>query len=105
MAGLDSTDFFRITQKHADKHLPAPQDAGVIAGLLTGKVTEMPGNDQNLRSRWKDLSQAMKDGQQRFEEAKKQAVLDRERERKDKELKAKLMLENAERLLRSEAMV
>lgn len=95
----------RITQKHADKHLPAPQDAGVIAGLLTGKVTEMPGNDQNLRSRWRELGQAMKDGQQRLEEAKKQAVLDRERERKDKELNAKLMLENAERLLISEAML
>ena len=89
----------RITQQVANKYLPAPQDAGVIAGLLTGKVTSMPNNDENLRARWKELSQAMKDGQAKLEQMKHQAILDRENYRKNKELESKLIIERAEQLL------
>lgn len=89
----------RITQEVADKHLPAPQDAGVIARLISGKVTDMPHNNENLRSRWKQLSQAMKDGQKRLAESKQQEILDREIERKNKEIQNKHMIEKAEQLL------
>jgi len=91
----------RITQQIADKYLPAPKDAGVIAGLLTGKVTEMPNNAQHLKSKWRELSQAMKDGQKMLEDKKRQDILDREAERIELAKynhqlleKASLMLEN-----------
>ncbi len=91
----------RITQQIADKYLPAPKDAGVIAGLLTGKVTEMPNNAQHLKSKWRELSQAMKDGQKMLEDKKRQDILDREAKRIELAKynhqlleKASLMLEN-----------
>lgn len=89
----------RITQKHADKHLPAPQESGVIAGLLTGKVTEMTNNAQNLKSKWRELSQAMKDGQKRLEDKKRQDVLDREAKRIELEKYNHQVLKKASLLL------
>jgi len=59
----------------------------------------MPHNNENLRSRWKQLSQAMKDGQKRLAESKQQEILDREIERKNKEIQNKHMIEKAEQLL------
>ena len=89
----------RITQKLADKHLPAPQDAGVIAGLLTGKVTDLPNNAQHLKSKWKELGQAMRDGQQKLEDQKRQEALDRENKRIERERINRSILEEAERLV------
>jgi hypothetical protein len=39
-----------------------PQDAGAIAGLLTGKVSELPNNQEHLKNRWHGLRQALADG-------------------------------------------
>ena len=89
----------RITQNLADKHLPAPQDAGVIAGLLTGKVTDLPNNAQHLKSKWKELGQAMRDGQQKLEDQKRQEALDRENKRIERERINRSILEEAERLV------
>jgi len=68
---------------------------------LTGKVTEMPNNAQHLKSKWRELSQAMKDGQKMLEDKKRQDILDREAERIELAKynhqlleKASLMLEN-----------
>jgi hypothetical protein len=67
----------RITQDRANKYLPAPADSGLIAGLLTGKVTELPANNENLKKHWNGLGQALKAVIARMaEEEKRQAQLD-----------------------------
>jgi hypothetical protein len=71
----------RISQDRANKFLPAPMDAGPIAGLLTGKVTELPNNDANLKAKWGELKQAMADGQKRIAEKERQRVIEAEQER------------------------
>lgn len=66
-----------LPPKTLDKYLlDAPgQDAGPIAGLLTGKVTELKTNDENLKKRWGGLRQALDDG---IAKAEAQKQLERE---------------------------
>jgi len=71
----------RISQDRANKFLPAPMDVGPIAGLLTGKVTELPNNDANLKAKWGELKQAMADGQRKLAEKERQKLLEREQKR------------------------
>lgn len=89
----------RITQQTANKLIPAPQDAGVIAGLLTGNVTELPNNAQHLKSKWHEINQAMKDGQKRLDDKKRQDILDPEAIRVEREMTNKAVLEQATQLL------
>ena len=50
----------KLTQTHAAAILPAPQDAGPIAGLLTGKITDPPPDaDATFRERWADIRKAI----------------------------------------------
>lgn len=59
----------------------APKDAGLIAGLLTGKVSELPKNAEHLKARWGQLNNALQDGVRKMEEQKRQEALRREQER------------------------
>jgi len=83
----------RISQDRANKFLPAPMDAGPIAGLLTGKVTELPNNDANLKAKWGELKQAMADGQRKLAEKERQHALEREQKRLDFEQHRQEMLD------------
>jgi hypothetical protein len=91
----------RITQQTANKLIPAPQDAGVIAGLLTGKVTDLPDNAQHLKSKWRELNQAMRDGQKRLEGKRRQDILDREAIRSEREQINKSVIDKAQLLSES----
>lgn len=82
----------RISQERANKYLPAPVDCGPIAGLLSGKVTELPANHENLRARWGELSQALLDGQKKMAEKERQRVADAEKKRFDFEQRKQKML-------------
>ena len=62
----------RLTHNDAARYLPAPMDGGPIGKLITGKVTDMPTNDEALRQRWGGLKQALVDGQIKAEERKQQ---------------------------------
>lgn len=58
----------RLPQQEINKYLlEAPKDAGPIAGLLTGKVTELPNNAAHLKNRWSELKTAINDGAKRME--------------------------------------
>lgn len=63
--------------------LEAPKAAGAIAGLLTGKVSELPTNSQVLKSRWKELKTALNDGVMRAEEQKRLQLEDDIKKRLD----------------------
>jgi hypothetical protein len=71
----------RISQDHASKLLPEPMDGGPIAGLLSGKVTELPANNENLKRRWAEIGKAITDGQKKLAEKERQRIADAERER------------------------
>jgi hypothetical protein len=86
----------RITQQTANKLIPAPQDAGVIAGLLTGKVTDLPDNAQHLKSKWRELNQAMRDGQKRLDDKRRQDILNREAKRAEIEMINQSVIEKAQ---------
>ena len=86
----------RITQQTANKLIPAPQDAGVIAGLLTGKVTNLPDNAQHLKSKWRELNQAMRDGQKRLDDKRRQDILNREAKRAEIEMINQSVIEKAQ---------
>jgi hypothetical protein len=62
----------RITQSSASKLLPASTDSGLIAGLITGKITELPANNENLKKHWRGLAEALKTGEKRLEERRRQ---------------------------------
>lgn len=83
----------RITQERANKYLPSPMDAGPIAGLISGKVTELPANNENLKARWGELSQALLDGQKKMAEKDRQRVADNEQKRLEFENKKQAMLD------------
>ena len=57
----------RISQESANKLLPGPADGGLIAGLLTGKVSELPANDKALKERWGEIKKAIAGGTERAE--------------------------------------
>ena len=42
--------------------LDAPKDAGHIAGLLSGKVTELPKNSEILLEKWHEMKGAIQSG-------------------------------------------
>lgn len=73
----------RLTQDRVNKYLPAPTDAGLIAGLISGKVTDLPTNDENLKRRWGELGTALKAGQMRLREKEKQRGIDAENKRSE----------------------
>lgn len=93
----------RISQDRANKFLPPPADSGVIAGLLTGKVTELPNNDANLKAKWGELKQAMADGQRKLAEKEHQRVLDAEQERLAFEKRRQEMLDRVADKLQKKA--
>lgn len=93
----------RISQDRANKFLPAPVDAGPIAGLLTGKVTELPNNDANLKARWGELKQAMADGQKSLAEKERQRVIEAEQERLAFEQHRQEMLKRVDAKLQEKA--
>lgn len=86
----------RITQDRANKYLPAPEESGLIAGLISGKVTELPTNNENLRRRWGELSGALQAGQARMAEEEKQRVIDAENRRFEFEQKRQAQLDAVE---------
>lgn len=90
-----AVDLGRLTHEEAQRFLPVPRDGGPIAGLLTGKVAEMPNNIP--LERWSVLKQALLDGQKRLEEQERQ---DREQKRLDFEAKRKQVLDAVEERLR-----
>ncbi len=75
----------RITQERANNLLPGPMDGGLIAGLITGKVSELPDNNDNLKKRWKGLSLALAAGQAKMAE--------KDRLRKEEETRKRLEFE------------
>jgi len=93
----------RISQDRANKFLPAPMDAGPIAGLLMGKVSELPNNDANLKAKWGELKQAMADGQRKLAEKERQRVLDAEQERLAFERHRQEMLKRVDAKLQEKA--
>lgn len=93
----------RITQQIANKLIPAPQDAGVIAGFLTGNVKELPNNAQHLKEKWHEINQAMRDGQKRLDDKKRQDILDREARRVERERINQEVIEKASQLLADSA--
>lgn len=93
----------RISQDRANKFLPAPMDAGPIAGLLTGKVTELPNNDANLKAKWGELKQAMADGQRKLAEKEHQCALEREQKRLDFEARRQETLARVAQKLQEKA--
>jgi hypothetical protein len=64
----------RISHESVQHYLPAPMDAGPIAGLLTGKVLELPNNAEHLRERWSGLKQALDDANKRVSEERQRAI-------------------------------
>lgn len=64
----------RISPEQGKKYLPDMRDPGPIAGLLTGKVTELPKNSEHLRKRWHELKQAIRDGSSRLEQVEQEKV-------------------------------
>lgn len=86
----------RITQDRANKHLPAPADSGLIAGLLTGKVTELPANNENLKKHWHGLGEALKAGLAKRDAAEKQRVIDAEQKRFEFEQKRQAQIDAVE---------
>lgn len=82
----------RISQDRANKFLPSPMDAGPISGLITGKVTELPNNDEKLKAKWDELKQAMADGQRKLAEKEHRCGLEREQKRLDFEENRKAIL-------------
>lgn len=93
----------RISQDRANKFLPAPMDAGPIAGLLTGKVTDLPNNDANLKAKWGELKQAMANGQRKLAEKERQLILDREQKRLEFEAHRQEMLDRVDQKLQAKA--
>ncbi|MDP1774238.1 MAG: hypothetical protein Q8L15_18375 [Methylobacter sp.] len=83
----------RITQERANKYLPAPVESGLIAGLISGKVTELPANNENLRARWGELGQALADGLRKRAEQDRQRVIEAEEKRFAFEQKKQDMLD------------
>ena len=71
----------RITQERANKLLPPPAESGAIAKRISGKVTEMPSNDENLKARWGEILMAIADGQRKMAERECQKVIEREQDR------------------------
>lgn len=70
----------RISRESVKHYLPAPMDGGPIAGLLTGKIVELPNNAQHLKERWGSLKQSLTDADQRLRDKKQaemQAALDK----------------------------
>lgn len=103
-AVTESVRIGRIPQKVLDRYLlDAPvQDAGPIAGLLTGSVVQMPSNDENLKARWHELKLAMDDGIAKAEENRRREVAEREQQRLDFERKKADALEAVKRELAAE---
>jgi hypothetical protein len=62
----------RIAQDLHDALLPGPVDGGLIAKMITGTVTELPGNKQNFKKRWAEISLALAQGKARLDEKEKQ---------------------------------
>jgi hypothetical protein len=93
----------QLTQEEAKRYLPAPREGGLIAGLLTGKVVDMPKNNAELRGRWESLKQAMLDGQARLEERERQ---EREQQRLRREQRrAEVLARVAEKIVEGERIV
>jgi hypothetical protein len=90
----------RLTQEEAKRYLPAPREGGLIAGLLTGKVVDMPNNDSELRGRWESLKQAMLDGQARLEERERQEREQRQLQREQR--RAEVLARVAEKQLEAD---
>lgn len=82
----------RIPQDRANKFFPPPMDAGPIAGLLAGKITEFSGDNENLKARWSEIKQAIDDGQRKMDEKDRQQVIEREERRFEFERKCQEML-------------
>ena len=68
----------------------------MIAGLLTGKVTNLPDNAQHLKSKWRELNQAMRDGQKRLDDKRRQDILNREAKRAEIEMINQSVIEKAQ---------
>ena len=73
-----------LTQDQAAAYLPAPADAGPLAGLLTGKVVAMP-EDRTLRARLQQLRSSIvatpdRTDAERQRNADRQAGFERKRE-------------------------
>lgn len=64
----------RISHESVQQYLPAPMDGGPIAGLLTGKVVDLPNNAEHLRERWNGLKQALSAAEKRMREEKQRAI-------------------------------
>lgn len=92
-----------ITQQQAQKHLPAPTDAGPIAGLLTGKVVELPSNAQHLKARWGGIKQAVADAQKRVDERERQKAEARAEERRQFERRRQEALARIEEKMKESA--
>jgi hypothetical protein len=72
-----------ITHHQAAAYLPEPMDGGPIAGLLTGKISELPNNAKHLKERWAGLKQAIKESDRKLreeEQRRKQEVIDKQLE-------------------------
>lgn len=84
---LDAVEAGRLSKEKVKDYLPTPMDGGPIGKLITGKVTEIPKNNEVLRGKWKELGQALKDGQLRLEEneiaAREQKRMEFEQRRAD----------------------
>jgi hypothetical protein len=52
----------RITAEEMAKRLPPSMDGGLIGKLITGKVSDLPENEKNLKARWQGLKQALVEG-------------------------------------------
>lgn len=56
----DEVSAGKISQDDAMMMLPSPSNSGVIAGFVSGKLTEPPKNDANWKERWSEFSAVLK---------------------------------------------
>lgn len=66
----------RISQDEAMKMLPSPDNSGLIAGMVSGKITELPKDAGHFKAHWSELKAAMKLGVKNAEQARIQAAED-----------------------------
>ena len=85
----------QISQKTANRYLPAPQDAGIIGGLISGKIETVPVGNEVLAAKWGGLKESMLAGERERAAKKKQELLDRESARLQFEQNRQMIINNA----------
>lgn len=89
----------QITQKTVNRYLSAPQDAGIIAGLITGKIQEVPADNEQLSEKWRGLKAAMLAGEKALAAKKRKELLDRENRRLELEHSRQVTINNLNALV------